>query len=83
MGLLLLGIVHKGLLEIFFKHCPEESVQEFIIIFFYVVQPVIVLLDPFLSLLSSNASYKVGTLLKGVFGYRGVLVHNHKLFEGN
>jgi hypothetical protein len=37
IGLLLLCIVHKGLLKVFFKYCLGGSVQEFIDILFYTV----------------------------------------------
>jgi hypothetical protein len=83
IGLLLLCIVYKGLLKVFFKYCPEGSVQEFIDILFYIVQLIIVLLDPSLGLLSSNIFHKVGAFIVGVSGYSGVLVHNHKLSEGD
>jgi hypothetical protein len=63
MGLLLLGVVHKGSLEVFFKYCPRGSSIEFFWVTLYTIQPVIVPLDPALSFLSSDAFHEVGTLL--------------------
>jgi hypothetical protein len=83
MGLLLLGIVHKGLFEVFFKYCPRGPSIEFLWVSFYLVQPVVVPLDPSLSFLSSYASHEVGTLLEGVLGNGRVSVHNHEPFESD
>jgi hypothetical protein len=69
LGFLLLGIVHKGLLEVFFKYCPGGPFIEFFWVFFYSVQPIIVPLDPSSSFLHSNASHEVGTLLVMISGY--------------
>jgi len=83
MGLLLLGIVYKGSLEVFSKYCSEGPFIEFIWISLYLIQPVVVSLDPPSSFLSSDASHEVGTLLVGVSGDGRVLVHNHEPFESN
>jgi hypothetical protein len=69
MGLLLLSIVYKGPLEVFLKYCPGGSSIELIWVILYLVQPIIVPLDPAPSLLSSNAPHEVGTLLVRVPGY--------------
>ena len=63
MGLLLLGIIHKGSFEVFFKYCPRGSSIEFFWVAFHTIQPIIVSLDPASSFLSSNAPHEVGTLL--------------------
>jgi hypothetical protein len=69
MSLLLLGIVYKGSLEVFFKYCPRGSSIKFIWVILYLVQPIVVPLDPSLSFLSSNTPHEVGTLLIRVLGY--------------
>jgi hypothetical protein len=83
MGLLLLGIVHKGSFEVFFKYCPGGPSIEFVWISFYLIQPVVVSLDPSSSFLSSDVSHEVGTLLVGVFGDSRVSVHDHEPFESD
>jgi hypothetical protein len=83
MGLLLLGIVHKGSLEIFFKHCPRGPSIEFVWISLYLIQPVIVSLDPSLNFLSSDASHEVGAFLIWVLSNGRISVHNHEPFEGD
>ena len=82
MGLFLLGIVDKGPLEVVFKYFPGGPSIEFTRIIFCLIQPVVVPVDPSSSLLSSDSSHEVGTLLIGVSSNGGVSVHDHELFEG-
>ena len=83
MGLLLLGIVHKGSLEVFFKYCPRGSSIEFVRISLYLIQPIVVPLDPSPSLLSSDAPHEVGAFLEWVLGNGRVSVHDHEPFESD
>jgi hypothetical protein len=83
MGLLLLSVIHKGSLEVFFQDCPGGPSIKFVWIGFYLIQPVVVPLDPSSSFLSSDASHEVGTLLVGVLGNGRVSVHNHEPFESD
>ena len=69
MGLLLLGIVHKGPLEVFLKYYPGGPSIEFIWVILYLVQPIVVSLDPASSLLPSNAPHEVGALPIRVLSY--------------
>jgi hypothetical protein len=69
LSLLLLGIIYKGSLEVFFKYYPRGSSIEFLWVIFYSVQPIVIPLDPSSSLLCPNASHEVGALLVGVSGY--------------
>jgi len=69
LSLLLLGVIHKGSLEVFFDYYLRGSSIKFLWVIFHSVQPIIVPLDPPLSFLSSNASHEVGALLVRVPGY--------------
>jgi hypothetical protein len=69
LSLLLLGVVHKGSLEVFFKYYPRGSSIKFLQVFFYPVQPIVVPLDPSSSFLCSDVSHEVGALLVRVSGY--------------
>jgi hypothetical protein len=83
LGFLVLGVVHKGSLEVVFKYLPWGLTHKFIFVALDSVQPVVVSLYPSTGFLSSDAAHEVGTLLERVAGNRGASIHDHESLEGN